>query len=149
MPLAAAVWEIAASFIPVARRRGVRVEIDVPEGLAALVDPADLPHALGNLLDNAVKFTPRGGTVRLAASEEGGEAVLAVSDTGPGIPPADLPRLFERFYRGEGAKRAKGTGLGLAIVRAIVTANRGRVDASNAPGGGAAFRVRLPLARVQ
>jgi PAS domain S-box-containing protein len=147
--LGQSVWDVAAAFIPVAKRRGVRLRIDVAPELAALADPADLPHLVGNLIDNAIKFTPRGGEIRVDGREEGGEAVLTVRDSGAGIAAADLPRLFERFYRGEAGKRAKGTGLGLAIVRALATANRGRVDASNDPRGGAAFRVALPLARLQ
>ena len=144
--LADAVREIAAGFVPIARRRGIAVKIDVPPNLAVLADPADLPHVLGNLLDNAFKFTPRGGKVFVSGRAEGGEGILSVRDTGGGIAPEDLIRVFERFYRCGRTSRTKGTGLGLAIVQGIVKANHGRVVAENDPGGGAVFHVALPLA---
>ncbi len=144
--LAPALWEIVQSFIPVAKRRAVSISIGVPEGLTVLADPADLPHVFGNLLDNAIKFSPRGGRVEVRGRAEGGEGLLSVRDTGGGIAPGDMDRLFERFFRGERTRRVKGTGLGLAIVRDIVTANHGSVRAENAPQGGGLFTVALPLA---
>jgi PAS domain S-box-containing protein len=144
--LADVVWEIAAGFVPVAKRRGIAIHVDIPAGLAVLVDPDDLPHVFGNLLDNAVKFSPRDGAVFVSGRAEGGEGILSVRDTGGGIAPEDLTRVFERFYRCARTARTKGTGLGLAIVQGIVKANRGRVFAENDPAGGAVFRVALPLA---
>ncbi|HXS99685.1 MAG TPA: ATP-binding protein [Elusimicrobiota bacterium] len=143
--LAEAVWEIAAAFVPVAKRRGVSLTIDIPVGLAVHADPADLPHVFGNLIDNAIKFTPRGGKVRVEGGADALHGILTVRDTGAGIAPEDLSRVFERFFRSERTRGIKGTGLGLAIVQAIVKANGGRVVAENAPGGGALFRVSFPL----
>lgn len=144
--LAPALWEIVGAFAPVAKRRGIKLVLDIPDDLAVLADPADIPHVFGNLIDNAVKFTPRGGHIRIEGRAEGDEGVLSVKDSGRGVPHDDLCRIFERFYRSAGARRTKGTGLGLAIVAGIVKANRGRVFAENDPAGGAIFRVALPRA---
>src|SRR6185312_15442664 len=143
--LAEAVWQTAAAHVPAAKKRGVSLTIDIPGELAVRADPADLPHVFGNLIDNAVKFTPRGGKVRVQARVEAGEAILTVRDSGPGIPPEDLLLVFDRFFRSKRTSRTKGTGLGLAIVKAIVAANGGQVSARNDPAGGAVFRVSLPL----
>jgi len=99
-----------------------------------------------NLLDNALKFTPRGGTVSTQVRAVGTSGVLTVTDTGPGIDPVDLPFVFDRFYRSKSARGTQGAGLGLAIVKGLVEAHGGTVEAANAPGGGAMFTVRLPLA---
>ncbi|MCW2947679.1 MAG: hypothetical protein JWR24_4396 [Actinoallomurus sp.] len=100
----------------------------------------ELSRAVTNLLDNAVKFSPPSGTVQVLLS--GGE--LAVADEGPGIPPADLPHVFERFYRSAGARAAGGSGLGLAIVRKAAEHHGGEVHAENRPEGGALLRIRFP-----
>jgi signal transduction histidine kinase len=146
VPLAEAVWDVAAAFVPIAKRRGIGLVIDIPPELSARVDPVDLPQIVGNLLDNALKYTPRGGAVRVDGRVEGKEVLLTFADSGKGIPDADLERVFERFFRGERTARTKGTGLGLAIVRGLVNANRGRVFAANAVGGGTVFTVALPSA---
>lgn len=146
IPLGGLLRDTAAAFAPLARRRGVSIRIDIPEDLTALADPSDLPHVFGNLLNNAVKFNRRDGKIRIRGRAEGGEAIVTVQDTGSGIPPEDLDRVFDRFYRSPRTRHIEGTGLGLAIVRGIVKANGGRVWAENVPGGGTAFHVRLPLA---
>ncbi|MFI5361929.1 MAG: ATP-binding protein [Elusimicrobiota bacterium] len=144
--LSKAVWEIAGAFTPVAKRRRISIMIDISADLAVLADPSDMPHVVGNLLDNAIKFSPQGGKIFVSGRAEAGEAMLSVHDTGKGIAPEDLTRVFERFFRGANGRRAKGTGLGLSIVREIVKANGGRVLAENGPTGGAIFHVVLPLA---
>jgi two-component system sensor histidine kinase MprB len=103
--------------------------------------PGQLSRAVTNLLDNAAKWSPAGGEVEIRAA--GGEVV--VRDHGPGIAPADLPFVFDRFYRAAGARRLPGSGLGLAIVRQAAEAHGGAVVAEAAPGGGALLRLRLPL----
>lgn len=103
--------------------------------------PGQLSRAVTNLLDNAAKWSPPGGEVEIRAA--GGEVV--VRDHGPGIAPADLPFVFDRFYRAAGARRLPGSGLGLAIVRQAAEAHGGAVVAEAAPGGGALLRLRLPL----
>jgi PAS domain S-box-containing protein len=117
--------------------------------------PADLPpvHAdrdrlnqlLSNLLDNALKFTPAGGRVRLSASATGTGIEIAVADSGPGIPADDLPHLFDRFWQADPTSRA-GAGLGLAICKGIVEAHGGKITAESTPGVGATFRLTLPRA---
>jgi two-component system OmpR family sensor kinase len=106
---------------------------------------------LANLLDNAVKFSPPGGKVTVRVAAEHGHAVLSVVDEGPGIADADLPFVFDRFYRGAGARAGTiaGMGLGLALSQAIVRAYGGRIAAANAPARGALFTVFLPLAPAE
>jgi two-component system, OmpR family, sensor histidine kinase SaeS len=140
-----------------ARDRGVRLEHLAPVGLPPVAaDPARLQRVLRNLVDNALQHTPAGGTVRVEAGAAGGAAQVAVQDTGPGLPPEDLERVFDRFYRGArarsraggdggGATRPTGAGLGLAIARGLVQAHGGRIWAEPAAGGGATFRFTLPL----
>ena len=139
-------WEIVSAFVPVARRRGISIKIDISADLAVVADPGDLPHIFGNLLDNAIKFSPKGGEIWVRGRTEGVEGIISVKDSGGGIAPEHLSRVFERFFRCARTRRTKGTGLGLAIVQGIVTTNKGRVWAENDPAGGAVFKVALPLA---
>ena len=112
-------------------------------------DRARLKQVVVNLLDNAIKYTPEGGTVSLTVSAQNGKAVLEVVDNGIGIPPQALPRLFERFFRVDTARSREqgGAGLGLSIVKSICSAHHGSVEAKSTPGQGSRFRVELP--RVQ
>jgi signal transduction histidine kinase len=114
-----------------------------------VVGDADrLKQLLFNLVDNACRYTPPGGTVTLALGEQDGMAALSVRDTGPGIAPDDLPRIFERFYRADHARsgEAGGTGLGLAISRVIAEAHGGRIEVESTLGQGSTFTVRVPIA---
>jgi signal transduction histidine kinase len=97
------------------------------------------------LLDNAVKYTPAPGQVRISAGAGNGYAEVTVADNGIGIPPEDTDRVFERFYRGRNAAAATGTGLGLAIASRVITQHRGSVTLASTPGVGSRFTVRLPL----
>jgi len=109
-------------------------------------DPSSLDELVGNLVDNAIRYTPAGGkvTVELDSGEAG--AMVTVRDTGPGIKPEDLEHIFEPFYRGQPQKNIPGTGLGLPIVKRIAEMHGGRVEVQTVPGGGSAFRVFLPYA---
>lgn len=121
---------------PLADRRGVTVAVGAFEECAVRGDPVPLRQLVGILLDNAIKFTPSGGRVRIDAGLEDGAPTLRVSDTGIGIPPDQLPHVFERFYRGEGARREEeGAGLGLAIGRWIADAHDAAIDISSGPAG--------------
>ena len=113
-------------------------------------DRLRLDQVLGNLLENAVKYTGPGGKIRLGAAQFDEEIELRVEDSGLGIPPADLPHIFERFYRADKARTREqgGTGLGLSIVKHIVQAHGGSVAAESTYGAGTTVIVRLPLARV-
>jgi len=121
------------------------IEVNVPDEIVVLADTFQLQRALKNLLHNAVKYGPEQGEISVTASVDGDEAIIAVRDEGPGIAREDLPRIFERFYQADRARRS-GTGLGLAIVRHIVLAHGGRVWAESVLGEGATFFIALALA---
>ena len=108
---------------------------------------ADLELIWINLLENAIQFSPRGSTVSMTLAVHSGEVRVAVADTGPGIEPAHLPRIFERFYRADSsrARSTGGFGLGLAIAKSLVTFYGGQIDAQSTPGRGTIFTVRFPL----
>jgi two-component system OmpR family sensor kinase len=130
-----------------AAARDRQIELAVNGPVTVLGDPSQLRQAVTNLMRNALVHTPQGTPIELQVSAEGDTAVLEVRDHGHGLPTADADALFERFWRADpGRERgAAGAGLGLSIVAAIVQAHGGQVSAANAPGGGAAFTVRLPL----
>jgi signal transduction histidine kinase len=139
--------EEAERFKVRAARKEVRLEVRIPDELLASGDPARTGQILVALLDNALRFTPSGGRVEVAASEQNGRVEATVTDTGPGISPEHIPRVFERFYRAEDARgRADGagTGIGLAIAMGLAHAQGGDLEAENGKGGGAVFRLRLP-----
>ena len=123
---------------------GLRLEIATAEPVHAQADAERVTQMIANLLTNAAKFTPAGGGVTVSLARSGGEAVLTVADTGPGIPADELPHVFERFWRGRSAGTRSGSGVGLAVVQALVTAHGGNVGVTSPPGGGARFVVRLP-----
>jgi two-component system phosphate regulon sensor histidine kinase PhoR len=127
--------------------KGQRVVTEVGPGAgAAHVDAGKLHDALRNLVENAVAYAPPDTTITLASNRGDGEIVITVADEGPGIPEADLARIFERFYRVDKARSREsgGTGLGLSIVKHLVGILGGEVKAANRPSGGAIFTVKLP-----
>jgi signal transduction histidine kinase len=128
----------------VADERGVDIRINVPSELVVDVDRNRMRQVLANLIDNAVKYTPAGGTVEIAAHRDSDDAVATVSDTGVGIPAEELPRIWDRLYRGDKSRSTRGLGLGLSLVKAIVAAHGGRVDVRSRPGSGSTFELRLP-----
>jgi len=127
-----------------ADERGVEIRTHVPSELVVDVDRNRMRQVLANLIDNAVKYTPTGGIVEIAAHSESGDAVATVSDTGVGIPAEELPRIWDRLYRGDKSRSTRGLGLGLSLVKAIVAAHGGRVDVRSRPGAGSTFELRLP-----
>ncbi len=128
----------------VAGEKGVSISASVPKGLEAQVDADRMRQVIANLLDNAVKYTPGGGRVKIGASGRGGEIIISVTDTGAGIPPDDLPRIFERLYRGDKSRSQRGLGLGLSLVQAVVHAHGGRIEVKSRPGEGSTFILHLP-----
>ena len=147
--LRAVIEDAVEQAAPVAARKGVTLRTDLTaDGLRLLHDPPRLGQVLTNLLGNAVKFTPAGGSVAVSLAETADGAAIVVTDTGVGIDPAELPHIFERFYRGAQAarERAAGSGLGLSIVRSIVEMHRGRIAVESAPGKGTSVTVSLPRA---
>jgi len=127
--------------------RGVVVRLVDVEPLGVDGDPSTLRRALVNLVENAIKYTKAGGKVELSLERAGRHAVVAVSDTGVGMNPADADRIFEPFVRLDSARagEAGGAGLGLSIVDSIVAAHDGRLSVQTAPGVGSTFAIRLPL----
>jgi signal transduction histidine kinase len=134
---------------PTLRERKVTMTSVVePESLTVPGDPHRLEQALQNLAANALRHTPDGGRLDLRAARDGDEVRITVRDSGPGIPPEHLARIFDRFYKIDASRAAtetpSGSGLGLSIVKAIVQRHGGVIEAANAPDGGALFEIRLP-----
>jgi signal transduction histidine kinase len=127
-----------------AEAKGIGLETFAEPGLRLNGDRVRLRQAVANLLDNAVKYTPRGGRIRASALGDGADVVLRVEDDGPGVPAEDLPRIWDRLYRGDRSRSEKGLGLGLSLVRAVALAHGGRADVESLPGRGARFNLRLP-----
>jgi signal transduction histidine kinase len=135
--------------LPEIRSKDIATHVEVAAGTPPLTgNTGRLEQALQNLASNAIRHMPDGGTLTLQARAHGSGAQLTVRDTGPGIPDAHLPHIFDRFYKADasraGTRIRSGSGLGLSIVRAIVEHHRGHITAANSPEGGAVFTVTLP-----
>ncbi|MEV4052001.1 HAMP domain-containing sensor histidine kinase [Amycolatopsis sp. NPDC049688] len=142
-----ALADIVTSAVERTRSRWPAVSFEAElAGADVLVRPAAVERAVLNVLDNAAKWSPPGGTVRVTMSAASGTVCVRVDDEGPGVPEADLPHVFERFYRADTARALPGSGLGLAIVEQVVTQHGGRVSAARADRGGARFDLVFPLA---
>jgi signal transduction histidine kinase len=128
----------------VAEERDIRIQASCPKDLALTVDPNRIRQVLANLLDNALKYSPPGGRVEIRAFRRQHEIVVTVSDTGIGILPEELSKVWDRLYRGDKSRSERGLGLGLSLVKAVVEAHKGRVDVSSEPGAGSTFFVYLP-----
>jgi heavy metal sensor kinase len=144
------VSDLTASLAMLAEERDQRVLVEAPAGLAVSADRVLLREALMNIVDNAIKYGPRGSAIVVRVQRAGDEAVVTVADEGPGIAPEYRERIFERFFRvDEGRSRtAGGSGLGLAIAKWAVEVNGGRIAVQANPAGGAVFGVVLPLSRA-
>ncbi len=145
-----ALGDVVDLFTPVAEEHGIELRSSTAAGVWIDGDDGRLRQMVGNLLDNAIKYTPAGGSVDVMLAAPNGTAELTVRDTGVGIAPQHLPRVFDRFYRVDRARRreAGGAGLGLAISRTIVEAHRGRIDLASTPGVGTTVTVSIPLPGV-
>ncbi|MCG6920728.1 MAG: two-component sensor histidine kinase [Acidobacteria bacterium] len=146
IPVTVLFEETRELFADLAEDKGItlRVQEEVPAVVDG--DRNRLRQVLANLVDNAIKYTTSGGEVALEGREEDHSAVLEVIDTGAGIDPGDLPRIWDRLFRGDRSRSERGLGLGLSLVRAIVEAHGGQVAVESAPGHGSRFTVRLPAA---
>ena len=128
-----------------AQLRGHSVAVHLPDNLPLVsVDDVLMGQVIVNLVENAVKYTSPGTVIELVAKAYPEVIELSVLDRGPGFAPGEETRIFDKFYRGR-SQGGRGAGLGLAICKAIVAAHQGTIEAANRPGGGAEFRVRLPL----
>ncbi len=146
LPAAELLAQVAAAHRVAADAARVTLVTEADPAVWLDADPVRMRQALGNLVSNALRHTPPGGTVTLTARRDGADAVLTVADTGGGIAPEDLPRVFERFWRAEKSRsrRTGGSGLGLSIVRQLVAAHGGTAGAASEAGAGAVFTLRLP-----
>jgi signal transduction histidine kinase len=145
VPLADIVTRVVDLYRDVADAKGVTLVADAQADIVVKADRTRLEQVAANLIDNAVKYTPAGGRVGVQACREGERAVLRVDDTGNGIPSDELPRIFDRLFRGDTSRTERGLGLGLSLVKAIVEAHGGTVEVRSEPGRGSVFTVRLPL----
>jgi two-component system phosphate regulon sensor histidine kinase PhoR len=141
---------IVSSFEPQAVAKGVDLELQAARPVRVEADPDRLAQVFVNLIDNALRHTPAGGSVLVQLDANGNDAILHVRDTGGGIPYRDLPRIFERFYVVERsrARESSGAGLGLAIVKGIVDAHGGSISAESMLGSGTVFTIRIPIVRA-
>ena len=128
----------------VAEDYGIEISVE-SENVMLLADRQRIIQAIGNLIDNALKYSPENGRVLLGATSREGWAVITVQDTGPGIPVDERKRIFDKLYRLDKSRSSKGLGLGLSLVRAVVVAHGGNVFASEALGGGSLFTIELPV----
>jgi two-component system, OmpR family, phosphate regulon sensor histidine kinase PhoR len=146
MPLEPVVRRSVAHLIPQAAAKHQHLSLAVPGDLMVLIDEQHIGRVIGNLVHNAVKFTPENGIVTVQAEMAGEDVQICVSDTGPGIPKDEQSRVFERFYKADRARSKGGTGLGLAIARHIVEGHGGRIWVTSEPGQGATFCFTVPRA---
>jgi signal transduction histidine kinase len=139
--------EVVESLRPQAEAARVAVEVSLPDGPAmVLMDPQRIEQVIANLMTNAIKFTPEGGRVRLRVCVDAARLRFEIADTGPGIPPDELPRLFHLFSQLAPGVRKGGTGLGLAISKSLVEAHGGTIGVDSEPGRGSTFWFELPMA---
>lgn len=143
----AAIVPAAERLRPQVERNQLALTLDVPRDLPlVLIDAGRIHQVVTNLLHNAIKFTPPGGSIRLVATPQGDYIRVMVEDTGIGIAPAELPRIFERFYKADRSRAAGGTGLGLAISKHVIQAHGGKIWAESEEGEGSRFYFTLPMA---
>ena len=142
--IVALIRQVVELYQYVAEDKGVTVSTSHPDALYVWVDSNRIRQALANLVDNAIKFTPAGGRIEVDATDAGTGVMIRILDTGIGIPVQDLPRIFDRLFRGEKSRSHRGLGLGLSLVQAVVRAHHGSIDVDSHPGQGSTFRILLP-----
>jgi len=135
--------DIVGLYDLIAEERGITLHAEASD-VILLADRQRITQALGNLTDNALKYTPEGGTVTLTATTTPNMVILTVQDTGPGIPKDERERIFDKLYRLDKSRSTKGLGLGLSLVKAVISAHGGTVTVTNAPEGGSIFKTAIP-----
>ena len=144
--LAAIVEEARELYHYSAEDKGIELALEINGAVRVNADKNRMRQVVSNLLDNAIKYTPQGGNIRLAVASEAGRASVRVYDSGPGIPAPEAAKVWDRLYRGDASRSQRGLGLGLSLVKAVVTAHGGFVSIESSPSGGALFVFSLPSA---
>lgn len=134
----------AELFSPLAEDRNISVQLDIADSYVVTGDAAKLQRVFSNILDNAIKYTGKGGIVKLYCVQKEGNVMVTIEDNGPGIPAADLPSIFNRFFRADVSRSSSGNGLGLSLAQAIVHAHSGTISAISTEGEGTAITIVLP-----
>ena len=137
--------EVVELYEYVAEEKQIRVTADLPSPCEVQVDAPRIRQVFGNLLDNALKYTSKGGAVQISATMDGSHAVVVFRDNGMGIPPEEQGKIWTRLYRGDKSRTERGLGLGLSLVKAFVEAHEGEVSVSSNGTDGSEFVVRLPV----
>jgi signal transduction histidine kinase len=138
------IGEVIDLYSYASEEKNIVIKATLPEVLCVVADRNRLQQAIANLLDNAIKYTPAGGAIDIQASREHQHIVISIKDTGIGISPAELPRIWDRLYRGDKSRSQRGLGLGLSLVKAIIQAHKGHVVVSSEPDKGSTFVVYIP-----
>jgi len=147
-PVDELIHDVLGHMQPILQGRSVVTEL--PTDLPPVeLDYLQMDQVLTNLIENAVRYTPIESPIEITAHLEGEQMVISVADRGPGIPPVDLERIFDKFYRVLGTQHTTGSGLGLAVSKGLVEAHGGRIWAENREGGGAVFRFTLPVGKTR
>src|SRR5262249_44564056 len=142
--IAPIVSTVLDDYRPIATARSITLTVQCDDKLEGAIDRTGLARVLGNLLSNALKFTPKGGQVTVAADERKGDLHVIVRDTGSGMEPAEVQRIFERFSRLERHRDVAGTGIGLFVLKSIVSAHGGNVTVTSKVGEGTSFELVFP-----
>lgn len=144
LDLTTLIGEVAELYAIVAEERGIGMILELPPTLPVRGDRSRLQQVIGNLVDNALKYGVKGGALRISGESGSDQVTIEIADDGVGIPEEDLPRIFDRLYRGDRSRSQRGLGLGLSLVRAVVEAHGGEVSVVSSPGGGSTFTVTIP-----
>ena len=128
----------------VAEEKEIEIKSNIPGSITIMMDFSRISQVMANILDNAIKFTPSGGAINIEALQVNNEIKIKIKDTGIGIDKEELPKVWDRLYRGDKSRTNKGLGLGLSIVKGIIKAHNGRVEIMSEPGQGSTFIITLP-----
>ena len=138
------IGEVTDLYNFIAEEKNVLIRTDIQEGLSMVADRNRLQQVIANLLDNAIKYTLAGGVIDIKTFQAHQNIIIRIKDTGVGINPQELPKIWERLYRGDKSRSQRGLGLGLSLVQAIILAHKGHVEVSSVPGAGSIFTVYIP-----
>jgi signal transduction histidine kinase len=132
----------------VAEDKNITISVNCAKNIAMNADRNRMRQVLANLVDDAIKYTPSGGSIAIDAYHEQDQTVILVKDTGVGIPPEEISKIWDRLYRGDKSRSQPGLGLGLSLVKAVVQAHKGRIEVHSVPGAGSVFTLHFPTAPI-